>query len=97
MKYFNFYPYFQSNNCSLFEYMTIDEMFVGFRDLCASRTYIKSKMYEYGFKIIYLCCAKTYYIMNAFIFNKNIAKSEKTFCTFSKCFIFDSFYCNYKS
>ena len=51
------------------EFLTVDEMLVGFRGRCLFRMYIKSKPQKYGLKIMCLCDAKRHYLLNAFIYS----------------------------
>lgn len=56
------------SNYSCGEYVTVDEMLVGFRGHCRFRMYIKSKPVKYGLKIMCLCDARTHYLVNAFVY-----------------------------
>ncbi|KAJ8961304.1 hypothetical protein NQ314_005953 [Rhamnusium bicolor] len=56
------------SNYSCGEYMTIDEMLVGFRGRCRYKMYMPNKPNKYGLKIMCLCDAKTHYLLNAFIY-----------------------------
>lgn len=53
-----------SNNYSLGEQMTIDEMLIPFRGRCSFVQYIPSKPANYGLKVFVLCDAKTFYVAN---------------------------------
>lgn len=53
-----------SNNYSLGEQMTIDEMLIPFRGRCSFVQYIPSKPAKYGLKVFVLCDAKTFYVTN---------------------------------
>ena len=46
-------------------YLTIDEQLLGFRGKCPFRVYIASKPDKYGIKIVTLCDAKTFYMIDA--------------------------------
>ncbi|PSN34708.1 hypothetical protein C0J52_21188 [Blattella germanica] len=47
------------------EYLTIDEQLLGFRGNCPFRVYISNKPDKYGMKIVTMCDARTYYMVNA--------------------------------
>ena len=55
-------------NYTCFEYVTVDEMLVGFRGRCPFRMYMKAKPVKYGIKIMCLCDSKTHYLVNAFVY-----------------------------
>lgn len=67
-------------NYSCGEYVTVDEMLVGFRGKCRFRMFIKSKPVKYGLKILCLCDARTHYLINAFVYtgkDENRANPKK--------------------
>lgn len=53
---------------SVGQYVTIDEMLVGFRGRCSFRMYIPSKPRKYGIKIFILTDAKLHYCLNAEVY-----------------------------
>ncbi|UYV62581.1 hypothetical protein LAZ67_2001179 [Cordylochernes scorpioides] len=55
------------------EYLTVDEMLVGFRGKCPFKIYIPSKPNKYGIKIVILADSRTHYMYNAMVY---IGKSK---------------------
>ncbi|UYV69082.1 hypothetical protein LAZ67_6002305 [Cordylochernes scorpioides] len=49
---------------TLAEYLTVDEMLVGFRGKCPFKIYIPSKPNKYGIKIVILADSRTHYMYN---------------------------------
>ncbi|UYV80043.1 hypothetical protein LAZ67_18001487 [Cordylochernes scorpioides] len=52
----------------LLEYLTVDEMLVGFRGKCPFKIYIPSKPNKYVIKIVILADSRTHYIYNAMVY-----------------------------
>ncbi|UYV74615.1 K02A2.6-like [Cordylochernes scorpioides] len=50
------------------EYLTVDEMLVGFRGKCPFKIYIPSKPNKYGIKIVILADSRTHYMYNAMVY-----------------------------
>ncbi|UYV64491.1 hypothetical protein LAZ67_3000962 [Cordylochernes scorpioides] len=50
------------------EYLTVDEMLVGFRGKCPFKIYIPSKPNKYGIKIVILPDSRTHYMYNAMVY-----------------------------
>ncbi|UYV82603.1 hypothetical protein LAZ67_22000093 [Cordylochernes scorpioides] len=50
------------------EYLTVDEMLVGFREKCPFKIYIPSKPNKYGIKIVILADSRTHYMYNAMVY-----------------------------
>lgn len=50
------------------EYCTVDEQLLAFRGRCPFKTYIPSKPDKYGIKILMMCDAKTFYMINAKVY-----------------------------
>ncbi|UYV83115.1 hypothetical protein LAZ67_22002256 [Cordylochernes scorpioides] len=50
------------------EYLTVDEMLVGFRAKCPFKIYIPSKPNKYGIKIVILADSRTHYMYNAMVY-----------------------------
>lgn len=57
------------------EYVTVDEQLLSFRGRCPFKMYIPNKPDKYGIKIVMLCDAKTFYMLNAIPY---IGKEERT-------------------
>ncbi|KAJ4447052.1 hypothetical protein ANN_09041 [Periplaneta americana] len=53
-----------SENFTVSEYVTIDEMLESFRGRCSFKQFIKTKPARYGIKVFSLACAKTFYTLN---------------------------------
>lgn len=50
------------------EFCTLDEQLISFRGRCAFKMYIPSKPDKYGIKMLALCDAKTFYLLNAEVY-----------------------------
>ncbi|UYV83370.1 hypothetical protein LAZ67_23000808 [Cordylochernes scorpioides] len=50
------------------EYLTVDEMLVGFRGKCPFKIYMPSKPNKYGIKIVILADSRTHYMYNAMVY-----------------------------
>ncbi|UYV78413.1 hypothetical protein LAZ67_16001275 [Cordylochernes scorpioides] len=50
------------------EYLTVDEMLVGFRGKCPFKIYIPSRPNKYGIKIVILADSRTHYMYNAMVY-----------------------------
>lgn len=50
------------------EYCTVDEQLLGFHGRCVFKMFIPSKPDKYGIKILMMCDAKTFYMLNAQVY-----------------------------